>query len=116
MYAMQGLELYEAVAIWVVFGISILSLFYAFYLRARILREDKGTEKMQEVWGAIRDGADAYLTRQSRSIWPLIGVLTIVLFASVYVVPPTPEALEQFKQYDSATVTLIIGFARAIAF
>ncbi|HRJ75165.1 MAG TPA: sodium-translocating pyrophosphatase, partial [Anaerolineales bacterium] len=36
--------------------------------------------------------------------------------ASVYVVPPTPEALEQFSQYDDTTVTLIIGFARAIAF
>lgn len=56
------------------------------------------------------------MARQSKSILPLIAVLTIVLFASVYVVKPTPEALEQFSQYDDATVTLIIGFARAIAF
>lgn len=116
MYAMEGLSFIEQVAIWAVFFVAVASLFYAFYLRARILREDKGTEKMQEVWGAIRDGADAYLTRQSKSIWPLIVVLTFVLFGSVYVVPPSPEALEQFKQFDSATVTLIIGFARAIAF
>lgn len=116
MYAMQGLSSFEAIAIWVVFGISIASLVYAFYLRANILREDKGTEKMQEVWGAIRDGADAYLTSQSKSILPLIAVLTVVLFASVYVVPPTPEALQQFSQYDEGAVTLIIGVARAIAF
>lgn len=116
MYAMQGLSSFEAIAIWVVFGISIASLLYAFYLRANILREDKGTEKMQEVWGAIRDGADAYLTSQSKSILPLIAVLTVVLFASVYVVPPTPEALQQFSQYDEGAVTLIIGVARAIAF
>lgn len=116
MYAMQGLSFVEQVAIWAVFFVAVGSLFYAFYLRSLILQKDKGTEKMQEVWGAIRDGADAYLTRQSKSIFPLIAVLTVVLFASVYVVPPTPEALEQFSQYDDATVTLIIGFARAIAF
>lgn len=116
MYAMQGLSFVEQVAIWAVFFVAVGSLFYAFYLRSLILQKDKGTEKMQEVWGAIRDGADAYLTSQSKSIFPLIAVLTVVLFASVYVVPPTPEALEQFSQYDDATVTLIIGFARAIAF
>ena len=117
MYAMQGLSNLEQIAIWVVFGIALASLFYAFYLRSQILREDKGSEKMQEVWSAIRDGADAYLTRQSKSIWPLIGVLTVVLFASVAVVPPSPEAIEQFKNFgDENTVKLIIGFARAIAF
>ena len=52
---------------------------------------------MQEVWGAIRDGADAYLRRQLRSILPLIVVLTIALFLSVYIVPPSPEALERFS-------------------
>lgn len=116
MFAMQGLTDLEQIAIWAVFAIAIFSVVYAFYLRANILREDKGTEKMQEVWKAIRDGADAYLNRQSKSILPLIAVLTVVLFASVYVVPPTPEALEQFKGYDEGTVTLIIGFARAVAF
>ncbi len=117
MSSMQGLSLIEQVAIWVVFGVAIASLFYAFYLRAQILREDKGTEKMQEVWGAIRDGADAYLTRQSRSIWPLIIVLTFVLFASVYVVPPSPEAVEQYRNVgDENTVKLIIGLARGVAF
>jgi len=116
MYAMQGLTSLEAIAIWVVFGIALAGLFYAFALRTQILREDKGTEKMQEVWGAIRDGADAYLVKQSRSIWPLIGVLTVALFASVYVVPPSREAVERFAGIDEGTVRIIIGFARAIAF
>ena len=50
MYAMQGLTSAEAIAIWVVFGIAILGLLYANLLRRQILREDKGTAKMQEVW------------------------------------------------------------------
>ncbi len=116
MYAMHGLTLFEAIAIWAVFGVAILGLLYAVFLRSQILREDKGTEKMQEVWSAIRDGADAYLKRQLKSILPLIVVLTFALFFSVYIVPPTPEALERFAGMDAEQVRLIIGLARAIAF
>jgi K(+)-stimulated pyrophosphate-energized sodium pump len=116
MYAMHGLTTLEAIAIWTVFGIAILGLLYALFLRSQIMREDKGTEKMQEVWGAIRDGADAYLKRQLKSILPMIAILTIALFFSVYIVPPSPEALDRFAGMSDASVRLIIGLARAIAF
>ncbi len=116
MYAMQGLQPFEAIAIWGVFGIAIVGLLYAVFLRSQILREDNGTAKMQEVWNAIKDGANAYLQKQLRSILPLIAVLTIVLFFSVYIVPPSPEALERFQNSTPDQVRLIIGFARAIAF
>ncbi len=99
MYAMQGLTSFEAIAIWAVFGIAIVGLLYALVLRTQILKEDKGTPKMQEVWGAIKDGADAYLGKQLRSILPLIIILTFALFLSVYIVPPSPEALS-----DSARI------------
>ena len=116
MYAMQGLQPFEAIAIWGVFGIAIVGLLYAVFLRSQILREDNGTAKMQEVWNAIKDGANAYLQKQLRSILPLIAVLTVVLFFSVYIVPPSPEALERFQNSTPDQVRLIIGFARAIAF
>ncbi len=116
MYAMEGLTQLEELAIWAVFGVAILGLLYAVFLRSQILHEDKGTEKMQEVWNAIKDGADAYLKRQLRSILPLIGILTIALFFSVYIVPPSPEALERFEGVPAETVRLWIGLARAFAF
>ncbi len=116
MYAMQGLSSLEIIAIWIVFGIAILGLLYANFLRMQILREDMGTPKMQEVWGAIKDGADAYLRRQLRSILPLIIVLTVALFLSVYIVPPSPEALQRFSGSTEGQVRLIIGIARALAF
>ncbi len=116
MYAMQGLSSLEAIAIWVVFGIAIVGLLYANFLRTQILREDKGTEKMQEVWGAIKDGADAYLRKQLRSILPLIIILTFALFLSVYIVPPSQEALQRFSSNSPDQVRLIIGIARAVAF
>ncbi len=113
---MQGLTSLEQTAIWAVFGTALLGLAYAVFLRQQIMKEDRGSEKMQVVWAAIRDGADAYLRRQLRSILPLIIVLTIALFLSVYIVPPTPEALERFSSLGEAQVRLIIGLARAAAF
>jgi len=83
-----GLTTFETIAIWSVLGVAILGLLYALFLRQQILREDKGTEEMQLVWEAIRQGADAYLGRQFRSILPFILLLTVALFLSVYIVPP----------------------------
>jgi K(+)-stimulated pyrophosphate-energized sodium pump len=114
--SVMGLTPLESVAIWSVFAVAWIGLAYAVFLRSQILREDKGTEKMQEVWNAIKDGADAYLKKQLRSILPLIAVLTVALFFSVYIVPPTPEALERFEGVAPDTVRLWIGLARAVAF
>ncbi len=106
----------ESLAMWAVVGIALLGLIYALFLRNQILREDMGTAEMQDVWGDIRDGADAYLGQQLRTILPFIAILTLVLFLSVYIVPPTPEALERFEGYNDSTVRLIIGISRAFAF
>ncbi|MEJ2012868.1 MAG: sodium-translocating pyrophosphatase [Anaerolineales bacterium] len=116
MLSMQGLTSFEQIAIWTVLGIAILGLLYALFLRAQILKEDKGTEQMQKVWNAIRDGADSYLRRQLRSILPLVVVLTLALFFSVYIVEPSPEALERFAGMTDAQVRLVVGLGRAIAF
>jgi K(+)-stimulated pyrophosphate-energized sodium pump len=109
---MQGLTPFEQAAVLVVFAIAILSLVYTLFLRAQILRQDKGTERMQEVWGFIKAGANAYLTRQARTIAILIVILTFVLAASVLIVPPTREAEEMF----GANATLVVALGRALAF
>jgi K(+)-stimulated pyrophosphate-energized sodium pump len=112
----MGLTPVEQIAIWAVFAVAWLGLGYAVFLRSQILREDKGTDKMQEVWNAIKDGANAYLQKQFRSILPLIAILTVVLFLSVYVVPPSPEAHLRFPDYSDAQLKLWIGIARGLAF
>jgi K(+)-stimulated pyrophosphate-energized sodium pump len=106
--------------LWVVLGIAIMGLAYALFLRKQIMAEDKGTDKMIEVWNAIREGADAYLGRQLKTILPLIIVLTVALFFSVYVVPPSPEASEwymhKFGTENIQATQMIFGFGRAVAF
>ena len=132
---MFGLSTFEQIMIWSVLGVAILGLLYAIFLRYQVLKEDKGTIKMQEVWNAIRTGADAYLNRQLKSILPLILLLTIALFGSIYIVPPSPEAsawycvafkgveLDQAESCahnltvdEKQQVRLIFGIARAAAF
>jgi K(+)-stimulated pyrophosphate-energized sodium pump len=107
---------FEFLALWGVLLIALIGLSYALLLRLQVMSEPKGTAKMQEVWNYIRIGADAYLDRQLRTILPLIFILTFVLFFSVYIVPPTAEALQRFNLFDPGTVRLIIGLGRAAAF
>ncbi len=106
----------EQLMIWAILGIAILGLAYALFLRKQILREEKGTKAMQEVWEAIRDGAVAYLNSQTKIIMPFIVVLTVVLFFSVYIVPVSEEALQRFAGMPEGTVRLIMGLGRAVSF
>jgi K(+)-stimulated pyrophosphate-energized sodium pump len=111
---LEGLTAFEQAAVWTVLVISILGIAYAFFLRGQILAQDKGTAKMQEVWGFIKAGANAYLSQQFRTIAILIAILTFVLAASVFVIPPTREAVERFGTVEAATLWVAIG--RAVAF
>ncbi len=112
----EGLTRFEQIAIWSIPGVAILGLLYALFLRKQVLREEKGTGKMLEVWNAIKDGADAYLRKQLTSILPLIAILTVALFLSVYIVPPSGEAMERFAGYSESTVRIFVGVGRAVAF
>jgi K(+)-stimulated pyrophosphate-energized sodium pump len=115
---MQTLNLspFEIAAVWTVLGIAVLGLVYAVFLRQQIMREDRGTKEMQAVWLAIKEGADAYLSKQLRTILPFIVLLTIVLFFSVYIVPPTEEAVQRFEGLNEDTLRLVVGLGRAVAF
>lgn len=116
MFGHINATLFEIAAIWSVLFIAFLGLGYALLLRSQIMKKDKGTPEMQEVWNAIRTGADTYLSRQLKTILPLIFILTGVLFFSVYIIPPTDEALQRFSNFAPDTVRLIVGIGRAIAF
>ena len=92
--AKHGLSDFEQIAIIGVVITAFISLLYAWILRGTVLKKDKGSAKMQEVWNAIRIGANSYLNKQLRSILPLILILAVALFLSVYIVPPSLEARE----------------------
>ena len=113
---MQGLSPFEQGSLCVVLLVSLAGLFYAFLLRSWVLKEPVGDKDMQQVWFAIRSGAKAYLSAQLQRMHPIMLLLAVALFFSVYIIPPSREAVERFASLPIDSVKLIIGAARVVAF
>ena len=108
-----SLELHEQLTLILVIGVAIISFIYSLWLRKDVLKHDTGTKQMQQVWEAINEGANAYLGRQLRTILPIVLILTIALFFSVYLVKPTEGAINEFGE---EAATLIVAIGRTVAF
>jgi K(+)-stimulated pyrophosphate-energized sodium pump len=70
----------ERAALIAVVLVALLGLGYAGYLVREVYAADPGTERMQQIAGAIREGAYAYLGRQFSIIGPLIVLLAVILY------------------------------------
>ncbi len=87
---MGGLEtlrhasLFEQVGLIAVLITAVAALIYAWMLARQVLREDPGTQKMQDISKAIRTGAIAYLNKQMEVVIPLSIVLAILLFFTAH--------------------------------
>ena len=56
------------VYVFIVLAISLVALAIAFGLRAQVLAQSDGTEKMKEIAAAVQEGAAAYLNRQFKTL------------------------------------------------
>ncbi|MCW4114211.1 sodium-translocating pyrophosphatase [Aurantimonas sp. MSK8Z-1] len=61
-----------------VIACGVLSIVYAVWATQSVLASDAGNARMQEIAGAIREGATAYLTRQYTTI-AVVGAIVFVL-------------------------------------
>src|SRR5271163_531999 len=66
-------------ALWLIVLCGVLSIVYAIWATVSVMQADAGSEKMQEIAAAVREGAQAYLKRQ----YSTIAVVGIVIFAIV---------------------------------
>jgi K(+)-stimulated pyrophosphate-energized sodium pump len=65
--------------IWISLACAAAGVVYAFLMSLRIAKADAGTERMQEVAAAIREGAIAFISRQYRVV-----ALFVLGFAAVF--------------------------------
>src|SRR5512141_2141003 len=73
-----------------VFLISMLGLAFAAYFAWDVLRKDTGTPAMRNVSDAIREGAEAFIKRQYKTIGILAIVVAVLIFA-IYMYEGNPE-------------------------
>ncbi|MFK5635772.1 sodium-translocating pyrophosphatase [Ornithinimicrobium sp. LYQ103] len=67
----------------VVLCISLVALVMGFMFRKEVLRASPGTEAMQEIGGAVQEGASAYLQRQFKTL----AVFAVIAFFLLLVLP-----------------------------
>jgi len=74
--------LIEKAGLLVALAIAVAGLIYAFFLSKQVYANDTGTSAMQAVAKAVRDGANAYLSRQFKVVFILLVVLTGLIIAA----------------------------------
>jgi K(+)-stimulated pyrophosphate-energized sodium pump len=71
----------EHILLWSVLGSAVIAILYGFLLVLRVIKHDRGTDKMIEVAGAIEEGAIAYLRRQFKlGIWFVLAIAVGLFF------------------------------------
>jgi K(+)-stimulated pyrophosphate-energized sodium pump len=67
----------------VVAAIAIAALVVAAVLVRQVLSADQGTDRMQEIAGAIQEGASAFLSRQFKTL----AIFAVVVFFVLFILP-----------------------------
>ncbi len=75
--------------LWIALGVGVLALAAAFVLAKSVIAADAGTADMQVISNAIREGAEAFLRRQYKTIGAIAVVLAVVLFVGYQLSPRT---------------------------
>src|ERR1039457_5858151 len=100
-----------------IFGISILGLLFAVYLISDVLKRDTGSAKMQEISNAIKQGAEAFLRRQNRTIlWLALCLAAFIYIMYAFIRTPTvndPASQSQLALWT--TLSFVLGALCSVA-
>src|SRR6187200_1960289 len=97
----------DTTALWVILGISLIALVFAYYLVRAVLAAPEGTAKMKEIAKAIQEGASAYLSRQFRTLSVFVVIIGVALF---FILPVSAEAVHsEFSIRFGRSIAFILG-------
>ncbi|OGY56439.1 MAG: sodium-translocating pyrophosphatase, partial [Candidatus Buchananbacteria bacterium RIFCSPLOWO2_02_FULL_46_11b] len=92
-----------------VIGISAFGLIWAYYLAKWVLKKDTGTEAMQAISNAIKEGAEAFIKRQFKTIIILALVFAAFLFIGY-------GFLRSHQSFDPVDTALSLAFWISLSF
>ena len=69
--------------LYLIIAAGVLAVIYGIVTRASLMKESTGNERMNEIAGAIQEGAKAYLDKQYKTI-AIVGVVVTILLALLF--------------------------------
>ncbi len=85
----------DAIWLWIALGVGVLALLAAFILARIVISGDTGTADMRVISDAIREGAEAFLSRQYRTIGIMAAILAVIIFLGYRLSPNTHDVALQ---------------------
>ncbi|MCK4424280.1 sodium/proton-translocating pyrophosphatase, partial [Candidatus Bathyarchaeota archaeon] len=92
---------------------AVISLLAALYLYYYVKKQDAGTEKMQEISDAIKEGANAFLKREYKTL--AIFVVIVAVLLGIFVPEPIWITETQIKNISLALAYVFGSFSSALA-
>lgn len=94
----------------IILGTSVFALLFAgAYLIPNVLKRDQGTPAMQKISNAIKEGAEAFLRRQNKTIVLLAAVVAAVIFI-VY------GFVRAHNEHDPVNSSMMLAFWTTLSF
>ncbi len=93
----------------IVIAFSILGLLVAAYLAKWVLKHSTGSEAMQRISNAIKEGAEAFLRRQNRTILLLALLFSVLLFVGYAFV-------RHHREFDPVGSSISLAFWITLSF
>jgi K(+)-stimulated pyrophosphate-energized sodium pump len=85
--------------------IALVALGFAFALVRAVLATGKGTNKMQEIAGAVQEGASAYLIRQFKTL----GIFVVIAVVLLFLLPVNDPGDDEMKIKIGRSLFFVVG-------
>lgn len=89
---------------------SFITLLFALFLAINLLKKEEGNASMKEISKAIREGADAYLRKQYKTISIFIIIVFALLILLAFVVPEQFNFAQPFAYLTGIFYSALAGF------
>ncbi|MBA3633335.1 MAG: sodium-translocating pyrophosphatase [Acidobacteria bacterium] len=96
--------------------ISVLAIGFALFLAQNVLKRDTGTAEMQIISNAIKEGAEAFLARQNKTIGTMaIAVAALLFILYAFVRPANPaDPISTMSMAVWTILSFVLGAASSV--